>query len=76
MVQAISRGITKSGVGVTTVNLELATLDEVTATVKESDGFIIGARPRAAGAAGGTLSSFSANASVDARAGVASGAVH
>lgn len=42
LAQAISRGVTKGGVGVNTVNLELASLEEVVAAVKESDGFTIG----------------------------------
>ncbi len=40
--QAISHGITKAGVGVNTLNLELASLEEVAAAVKQSDGFILG----------------------------------
>lgn len=42
LAQAVSRGVTKGGVGVNTINLELASLDEVVAAVKESDGFTIG----------------------------------
>lgn len=42
LAQAISRGVAKGGVGVNTVNLELASLEEVVATVKQSDGFTIG----------------------------------
>jgi len=42
LAQAISRGVTKGGVAVNTVNLELSSLDEVLAAVKGSDGFVIG----------------------------------
>ncbi|KAI8477430.1 MAG: flavodoxin-like protein [Monoraphidium minutum] len=42
LAQAISRGVTKGGVAVNTVNLELATLDEVVGAVKSADGFVIG----------------------------------
>lgn len=42
LAQAISRGVTKGGVGVNTVNLELASLDEVVNAVKSSNGFTIG----------------------------------
>ncbi|GBF88523.1 hypothetical protein Rsub_01238 [Raphidocelis subcapitata] len=42
LAQAISRGVTKGGIAVNTVNLELSTLDEVVAAVKQADGFIIG----------------------------------
>ncbi|MEW5312660.1 MAG: hypothetical protein WDW38_004276 [Sanguina aurantia] len=42
LAQAISRGITKGGVGVNTLNLEVATLDEVQQAVNQSQGFIIG----------------------------------
>lgn len=40
--QAISRGVTKAGVGVNTLNLELVSLDEVSSVIKESDGFVLG----------------------------------
>ncbi|CAG9467030.1 unnamed protein product [Pedinophyceae sp. YPF-701] len=40
--QAISRGITKAGVGVEMVNLESATADEVAEAVRRSSGFAIG----------------------------------
>ncbi len=42
LAQAISRGITKAGVGVSTVNLELVALDKVEAALEGSDGFVIG----------------------------------
>lgn len=42
LAQAISRGITKSGVGVETLNLEIAGIDEVEAALARSAGFIIG----------------------------------
>jgi flavin reductase (DIM6/NTAB) family NADH-FMN oxidoreductase RutF len=42
MAQAISRGITKAGVGVETVNLELDSTDQVMEVVKASKGFVIG----------------------------------
>lgn len=42
LAQAISAGVTKGGVAVETVNLELSSLDEVVAAVKGSDGFVIG----------------------------------
>jgi hypothetical protein len=42
--QAISRGITKGGVAVETLNLELCSLDEVTDAVKRSKGFVLGER--------------------------------
>eukprot|EP00775_Hariotina_reticulata_P010362 gene10362-10520_t len=42
LAQAISRGVTKGGVAVNTVNLELSSLEEVLATVKQADGFTIG----------------------------------
>lgn len=41
--QAISRGITKAGVGVATYDLEAAPLTEVAEAVLNSDGFILGA---------------------------------
>lgn len=43
LAQAISRGITKAGVAVNTLNLEMCSLEEVTQGIKEADGFIIGA---------------------------------
>lgn len=42
LAQAISRGVTKGGVAVTTLNLEVASLEEVTEAVKRASGFIIG----------------------------------
>jgi flavorubredoxin len=42
LAQAISRGVTKGGIAVNTVNLELSPLDEVVASVKQADGFVIG----------------------------------
>lgn len=42
LAQAISRGITKAGVGVETLNLEDSALDEVEAAVEQAGGFIIG----------------------------------
>lgn len=42
LAQAVSRGITKGGVAVSTLNLELSSLDEVVAAVKAADGFTIG----------------------------------
>lgn len=42
LAQAISRGVTKGGVAVNTVNLELSSLEEVLAAVKQADGFTIG----------------------------------
>ena len=42
LAQAISRGVTKGGVAVNTVNLELSSLEEVLAAVKNADGFTIG----------------------------------
>lgn len=42
MAQAISRGITKAGIGVETLNLEEDTIDDALAAVKEAKGFIIG----------------------------------
>jgi flavorubredoxin len=41
--QAISRGVTKAGVGVDTLNLEVVTLEDVVAAIKKADGFILGA---------------------------------
>lgn len=42
LAQAISRGLVKGGVAVNTVNLEVTSLDDVVAAVKNSDGFTIG----------------------------------
>ncbi|KAK9827610.1 hypothetical protein WJX81_005946 [Elliptochloris bilobata] len=42
LAQAISRGVTKAGVGVETLNLEVATLDEVADTMARSAGFVVG----------------------------------
>lgn len=42
LAQAISRGVTKGGVGVNTLNLEVSTLDEVSAAIRGASGFIIG----------------------------------
>lgn len=42
MAQAISRGITKAGVGVETLNLEVDSVDDALRAVKEAKGFIIG----------------------------------
>eukprot|EP00882_Tetradesmus_deserticola_P003043 GHRQ01003230.1.p1 GENE.GHRQ01003230.1~~GHRQ01003230.1.p1 ORF type:complete len:731 (+),score=313.16 GHRQ01003230.1:222-2414(+) len=42
LAQAISRGLTKGGVGVSTVNLELTPLAEVVDHIKDADGFTIG----------------------------------
>lgn len=42
MAQAISRGITKAGIGVETLNLEEDSVDDALAAVKEAKGFIIG----------------------------------
>lgn len=42
LAQAISRGITKSAVGVNTYNLETVPLEEVSEAITKSDGFIIG----------------------------------
>jgi len=42
LAQAISRGVTKAGVGVNTLNLEVASLDEVVNAIQKADGFIIG----------------------------------
>ena len=44
LAQAISRGITKAGVGVEMVNLEQATLKEAEETLRSSQGFTIGVR--------------------------------
>lgn len=40
--QAIARGVTKAGVGVETLNLELVGSEEVAAELKKADGFILG----------------------------------
>ena len=40
--QAISRGITKAGVGVDTLNLEMATPEEISEVISKADGFTIG----------------------------------
>lgn len=42
MAQAISRGITKAGIGVETLNLEVDSIDDALDAVKRSKGFIIG----------------------------------
>ncbi|KAK9816862.1 hypothetical protein WJX72_006273 [[Myrmecia] bisecta] len=42
LAQAISRGVTKAGVAVETVNLESTPLEEVSAIVNQSAGFVIG----------------------------------
>ncbi|GAX73888.1 hypothetical protein CEUSTIGMA_g1338.t1 [Chlamydomonas eustigma] len=42
LAQAISRGITKAGVGVDMINLELESLDGVSKAITASDGFILG----------------------------------
>lgn len=42
LAQAISRGITKGGVGVETLNLELASLEEVSQAIQKCDGFVLG----------------------------------
>lgn len=42
LAQAISRGITKAGVGVETLNLEVVGVDEVVKSIENSAGFIIG----------------------------------
>ena len=42
VLQAISRGITKAGVGVETVNLEVESTDDAVKAVVESGGFVIG----------------------------------
>ncbi|CAL8463910.1 g3445 [Coccomyxa elongata] len=42
LAQAISRGITKAGVGVNTLNLEVVPLDEVSRAISKSGGFVIG----------------------------------
>jgi len=42
LAQAIARGITKAGVGVESINCEVAEPDEIRASVEKSAGFIIG----------------------------------
>lgn len=42
MAQAISRGITKAGIGVETLNLEVDSIDDALDAVKRAKGFIIG----------------------------------
>jgi sulfite reductase alpha subunit-like flavoprotein len=42
LAQAISHGLTKSGMAVNTVNLEVASTDEVQQTIKSTNGFVIG----------------------------------
>lgn len=42
LAQAISHGLTKAGMAVNTVNLELASVDEVQQTIKSTNGFVIG----------------------------------
>eukprot|EP00877_Chromochloris_zofingiensis_P001128 jgi/Chrzof1/11015/Cz05g20140.t1 len=42
LAQAITRGVTKGGVAVNTINLELVGLEEVAEAVKQSDAFILG----------------------------------
>ncbi|KAG2496624.1 hypothetical protein HYH03_005445 [Edaphochlamys debaryana] len=42
LAQAISRGITKGGVAVETINLETASLDEVAEVMKRTQGFVLG----------------------------------
>eukprot|EP00879_Flechtneria_rotunda_P002337 GHRR01002532.1.p1 GENE.GHRR01002532.1~~GHRR01002532.1.p1 ORF type:complete len:683 (+),score=243.39 GHRR01002532.1:141-2189(+) len=42
LAQAISRGVTKGGVAVNTINLEVTDLEEVKAAIKAADGFTIG----------------------------------
>ena len=42
LAQAISRGITKTGVGVETLNLEVSGVDDVNSALARSQGFIIG----------------------------------
>jgi flavorubredoxin len=43
--QAISRGLTKAGVAVETLNLELCTVDDVTRAVGQAAGFVLGTLP-------------------------------
>lgn len=42
LAQGISRGVTKAGVGVESINCEVASSEEITAAVEKCDGFIIG----------------------------------
>ena len=42
MAKAISRGITKAGIGVETLNLEVDSVDDALEAVKRAKGFIIG----------------------------------
>lgn len=42
LAQAIARGITKAGVGVESINCEVAQPDEIKAAVEKADGFIMG----------------------------------
>lgn len=42
LAQAIGHGMTKAGVAVKTVNLEIASLEEVAASINSSDAFILG----------------------------------
>jgi flavorubredoxin len=44
LAQAISRGITKAGVGVEMVNLEQASLEEAEKAMADAQGFCIGAQ--------------------------------
>lgn len=44
LAQAISRGVTKAGVGAEMVNLEQVTTDEAQETLMSSQGFVIGMR--------------------------------
>jgi len=42
LAQAIARGITKAGVGVESINCEIADPDEIRAAVEKAEGFIVG----------------------------------
>lgn len=42
LAQAVSRGVTKAGVGVEIVDLETATLEDVSKAMKRSKGFMVG----------------------------------
>lgn len=42
LAQAIARGITKAGVGVESINCEIADPDEIRAAIEKAEGFIIG----------------------------------
>ena len=42
LAQAIARGITKAGVGVESINCEVADSEEIKAAVEKADGFVIG----------------------------------